>query len=390
MRPLLPQNFIFNKGIIGEAFQNPTEWTLTGDGTKSADNMYFLTGSQSLKLTTSSGGTLSAVKNVSLNLRDFQKLFLLKFYVYDPTTVSAVYFDISSKSDFSTMFERSTDGSYLVQGWNTLPMDMTSWEIHTDSFNYTMAAIRIKLVAKSGSIATVSFSEFVYDFDASPKIMIHFDDALESAFTKGFSIMNEFGFKGTTYVPWVLINTEGYMNWGQCKDMYDAGWDLGNHTDEHVNLTAYSPEQAQAHITSGTNMLVENGFDRAAYHLAYPYGEYNSEVIARTKQAGQLTARTITGLGTYPDDNNLFALSCLMTVNYIDVPAVKSFIDKAILQNSSLCILFHGLVDSNPDTYQWTTGDFREVLKHIAIRNITPVTITEWFAYIRNPRRFKY
>ncbi len=386
MRPRLPQNFTFNKGIIGEGFQNPSEWTLTGDGSKSDDNINFLTGDCSLKLTTLAGGTLSAVKTVSLNLKNYQKLFLLKFYVYDPTTVSGIYFDISSQGDFSCMFEKSTDGSFLVQGWNTLPMDLASWEVHSDSFNNIMAAIRIKVVAKTDTTAVVSFSEFVYGFDASPKILIQFDDALESAYTKGFSIMNEFGFKATTYVPWSFINSSGYMSWQQCKNMYDAGWDLGNHTDEHVNLTAYSPEQAQVHIVNGTNMLVENGFDRAAYHLAYPYGQYNSEVIARTKQAGQLTARTITGLGTYPGDNNLFAISCFMTVNSITVSTTKKFIDDAILQNSTLCILFHGIVDSNPDTYEWLSSDFREIINYLESRKITPITITEWFAYINNPR----
>lgn len=386
MRPRLPQNFIFNKGIISEDFQNPSEWNLTGGGSKSADNVNFLTGDCSLKLTTLAGGTLSVVKTVSLNLKDYQKLFLLKFYVYDPTSVSGIYFDISSQSDFSCMFEKSTDGSFLVQGWNTLPMDLVSWEVSSDSFDNIMAAIRIKVVAKTDKMAVVSFSEFVCGFDASPKIMIQFDDALESAYTKGFSIMNEFGFKATTYVPSALINSSGYMTWEQCKNMYDAGWDLGNHTDEHVNLTDYSPELAQVHIANGTNLLVAYGFDRAAYHLAYPYGFYNSEVIAQTKQAGQLTARTITGLGTYPEDNNLFAMSCFMTVNSISVSTTKRIIDQTILQNSTLCILFHGIVDSNPDTYEWLSSDFREIMSYLESRKITPITITEWFAYINNPR----
>ncbi|HBL77890.1 MAG TPA: polysaccharide deacetylase [Prolixibacteraceae bacterium] len=77
-------------------------------------------------------------------------------------------------------------------------------------------------------------------------IILTFDDAIASQSTNTAKILNEYGFGATFFVcefpPNFDTDKENYMTWEQIKELSDMGFEIGNHTRTHVNITKISDD----------------------------------------------------------------------------------------------------------------------------------------------------
>ena len=74
-----------------------------------------------------------------------------------------------------------------------------------------------------------------------------------------------------------------------------TGWTIANHGYVHQDLTTIPIDEAQSEIQDGINYLLENGFTKGAYDLAYPGGNYNQAVMDVMENLGVQSGRTING-----------------------------------------------------------------------------------------------
>lgn len=85
-------------------------------------------------------------------------------------------------------------------------------------------------------------------------------------------------FLGSTTVPWwdeQLARQPGWMTWDHVCTLAREGFDIGAHTQRHVDLGKVSGADAQAEITgSHADILREIG--TAPAHFAYPYGRVDN------------------------------------------------------------------------------------------------------------------
>lgn len=124
-------------------------------------------------------------------------------------------------------------------------------------------------------------------------VAITFDDAYESIFTTAYPILKQRGWPFTIFVATKYVGTspDFYLSWAQLKEMQASGATIGNHTYDHTHLIRYHPGES----TSAWRKRITGEIQRAAQmihnHLgvspdlfAYPYGEYDADVIAIIKQ----------------------------------------------------------------------------------------------------------
>ena len=142
----------------------------------------------------------------------------------------------------------------------------------------------------------------------SKPVCITFDDGYLDSYTIVYSMMKEFGY------PWTLFlitddvgKSYNRMTWEQLKEMADSGAvTIANHTLSHPKLHNLPTRAEKENEIIGANKALKYHLGIDNLWFAYPYGDYDDEVIDICKKAGiKLAVTTDAGrvhVGSYPYD----------------------------------------------------------------------------------------
>ena len=144
----------------------------------------------------------------------------------------------------------------------------------------------------------------------SKPVCITFDDGYLDSYTIVYPMMKEFGY------PWTLFlitddvgKSYNRMTWEQLKEMADSGAvTIANHTLSHPKLHNLPTRAEKENEIIGANKALKYHLGIDNLWFAYPYGDYDDEVIDICKKAGiKLAVTTDAGrvhVGSYPYDLN--------------------------------------------------------------------------------------
>jgi peptidoglycan/xylan/chitin deacetylase (PgdA/CDA1 family) len=124
-------------------------------------------------------------------------------------------------------------------------------------------------------------------------VVITFDDGDVSVYTNAFPIMQKYGFVGVFYLISRRLGGTGVVTVDQVRTLLQAGWEIGSHSQTHVDLTLdHSVINAEM---AGSRTDLETTFTVPVNTFAYPYGKVDDVVTGRAYKYGYLGAM---GLGT--------------------------------------------------------------------------------------------
>ena len=145
----------------------------------------------------------------------------------------------------------------------------------------------------------LSLSEFRRLYEAGgpfpqKTVLITIDDAHRSIYEHGFPVLREFGYAFALFpnVEALSSGATAHMTWEMIAELQGAGAEIGNHSYDHPHLgrprSGQSREEYAAWVRQDLEKarteLLRRGIDTDV--LAYPYGEYNSIVIAEAEKLG--------------------------------------------------------------------------------------------------------
>ncbi len=137
--------------------------------------------------------------------------------------------------------------------------------------------------------------QYFYEKGTLPEkpVVITFDDGYEDNYTNAYPILSKYGFTATVFVVTSYINGKGFMSWEQLQELGDRGWQIESHTINHPSLVKDKLNAAslKSELLEAKNTL-EKRFGRSVKFFAYPFGDYNADVIRAVKEAGYLMAFT--------------------------------------------------------------------------------------------------
>ena len=145
---------------------------------------------------------------------------------------------------------------------------------------------------------------------------ITFDDGFKNNLTHALPILQKFNFSATCYIIsqnigginyWDLdkgIPENPLMDEGEVKQWINGGMEIGSHTQHHVRLAECDPATVEQEIQQ-SKLDLEKQFNCSVNHFCYPYGNYNDEIVAITKNSGYSSATTVDRGRTKPSDNLL-------------------------------------------------------------------------------------
>jgi len=149
-------------------------------------------------------------------------------------------------------------------------------------------------------------------------VAITFDDGLKSCVEHAIPHLESYGFSATFFVVAGLVGgTSRWLrtslgrelalaDWDALRRLTDRGFTCGAHSMSHAHLTELSCDACRFELTESKRVL-EDRLERPVVHMAYPYGEYNAEVVTLAQEAGYRTACAVRG-GFAGVDDELLAL----------------------------------------------------------------------------------
>ena len=77
-------------------------------------------------------------------------------------------------------------------------------------------------------------------------VVLTFDDGNRSDFTNIPKVLKKHGFGATFYVTeglGFLKNPQNYLSWQQIRQLHEMGYEIGNHTQHHRNVSHLKSEE---------------------------------------------------------------------------------------------------------------------------------------------------
>lgn len=298
----------------------------------------------------------------------------------------------------------------LRPGWNyiclgratqvTTSNEESTWRTQgSPSWGSTFAKMRIGVANQAGT-GNVLYIRAVRDGDYhKPQIIIDFDDNKSTAYSDAFPVMQALGLKGSMNVISSAVGNTGggFMTQAQLQEMYDAGWDMCNHTHSHTQNSYYGGTYTYclSEIVRCENYLASQGWTRrnCHKHFAAPFGESTYREASAYRQAIEdqcFTGRTTIErpFGPFVDDPRM--IGCMIPDGSAETLANQyERIQAAIGHGGVLRILFHNINGTSAQT-SWSVANFTALMQHIArLRDggvIDVPTWTEWYEQVKEQR----
>jgi peptidoglycan/xylan/chitin deacetylase (PgdA/CDA1 family) len=334
---LISQPAVYAVDDLLESFDVTGDWTASS-GSVASDTTNIKEGTQSLRVSSDAGGYGIATKTTSLDLSTASN-FQLWFYVHDISKLRYVRLYLSSTTDFSKYFLISLSSNYAADkignmhtGWNNLSLVKSDFtNTGEEDWANTMIRMRVRISALPGEVASVSFDNFRKDSAYGAKIILTFDDCLESQYTHAYPILSANGQKGVICTVTGSVGGPGFISLADLTTLAGAGWDISSHTVNHLDLTTLSPEDLAAELGDSMDWLVSHGFGATARYISYPVSNYNDTVISATIAAGYNMARTgdaqIFFGHIFPDNNAEYMCKARILQAGITPDIIEGYID---------------------------------------------------------------
>ncbi len=137
-------------------------------------------------------------------------------------------------------------------------------------------------------------------------MLLTFDDGNEDNYTNAFPIMKKYGFTGVLYIVVQYMNTPNYMTMDQIKEMADAGWEIGSHSETHRDLVGGTEDMRYEIVQSRQDL--EDRLGVPILTFAYPFGQEDSAAGDYVHFAGYIAAMGASGFSWDQGKGNLFML----------------------------------------------------------------------------------
>lgn len=219
-------------------------------------------------------------------------------------------------------------------------------------------------------------------------VVIIMDDGWETQYTCGYQTLKQYNFKACISVIPATVNEYGYMSYRQLADLYMDGWDLLNHTYNHLNLLELSEIEQTRQINMARKWLSSRGFGRGGDIVIFPQGKSSKDLTQLLKDQGFVAARTLNGLWSAKANCTLEGVEIRNLISSISLDAVKEAVNKAINNQSTVILILHKIEPVTENTQmQLDEKMFNRIVEYLASNEhcLNVITMTELLAGGQGP-----
>lgn len=150
-------------------------------------------------------------------------------------------------------------------------------------------------------------------------VALTFDDGYACLAQQALSVLSEFGLTATVYLNtgWIGKNSrrasqpglghypsESFMQWSDVECLAGAGWTIGSHGVEHLDLTLTSRIVTERELVD-SRQAIESHLGCSCRHFSYTWGHHSPELRSRVAAAGYRYAAAGQHAPLHADDDPL-------------------------------------------------------------------------------------
>lgn len=201
-----------------------------------------------------------------------------------------------------------------------------------------------------------------------PIIILGFDDAEESAISVVAPLLKKYHFDATFFVCEFPRKTPAdsafYMSWPQILKLHKMGFEIGNHTGHHKDMTKLTVEEMKAEVSFIEDKCKAFGIPRPI-SFAYPGNRVDSAAQAVLKQMGYQFARAGGSRYFDPAKDPLLAIpSFTMGSNEELGPRTMKALEN-VKPGQILAFTIHGVPDIAHPKFSTSAEAFEMYLKYM-------------------------
>ena len=229
-------------------------------------------------------------------------------------------------------------------------------------------------------------------------VVLTFDDGNRSDFTNVPKVLKKHGFGATFYVTeglGFLKNPQNYLSWEQIRQLHEMGYEIGNHTQHHRNVSHLKSEELAESLAHIDKRCAENEINKPVT-FCYPGFHNNHASVKVLEKHGFLFARR--GVGPECKDPGKGARGpaydpkiddplLVPTTGYAgpdwEMKDLKWSIDQA--KDGKISVLcFHGVPAIEHPWVSTSLEDFEKYMQYLKDEGCTVIAMRDLVKYV-NP-----
>lgn len=218
-----------------------------------------------------------------------------------------------------------------------------------------------------------------------PCFLFPSDDGYITSYTHR-DVFNARNTPSIIYFVTSLLDWPGYMSLAQLQALYDAGWDIANHSQNHPDFTTLTQAQIETELTAAQADLEGWGFTRASLHVCYPYGTWDADTLAAMAAVGAWTGHEYTVGDSFDVETaDIYLLPTYILQASTSVATAKGWVDDTIAAEETGMFTFHNLVTGVPAALEYNVSDLAEVLDYVIAQGGLIITIDNLYDSLSGP-----
>ncbi len=225
-------------------------------------------------------------------------------------------------------------------------------------------------------------------------VVLTFDDASRSHYTNVAPLLKEYGFGATFFITEGFdfqTNKVDYLTWEQIKELHEDGFEIGNHTRDHLGITDKNVDKLAEQLEGIAARCDEHGIPRPVT-FAWPGNAITEKGFATLSEHGIRFARrggapeysyeTGRGFAYEPGrDHPLLIPSAGDARPTWTLPDFIRAVDQA--RDGKIAVIqFHGVPDTAHDWVSLSLQDFEACLKYLQLNNFHVVALRDLENYV--------
>lgn len=369
-----------------------------------------------IKITSASGGATTSTKfsktfSQSMNLTELTNIEVLLWFYEDDPKLKLNDLRIDFVTNSNNYFYKYVDTSYWngCKGACRIRYDIADFLKVGNPDITNITAFNFRMTGVTNMIESLGIFSVSYNARSRPKVILTFDDGWQDNYDNAYPILEAQGFKGVSYAVsnFVQGNDPNYMRKSTLDILYNAGWDISNHSKNHENYLITPGVDAKtmgASFKTCLDYLLSCGYEKSARFVCYPDGSFDDELIPYIKDIGIVSART-TKIGFNDEPTvDLYKLKQVTigpnTTFGINSSAndIKASIDRAVSTGQNLTIMMHRIsLDSEMNTLNDSTNSIKtsvtmltQIAQYLKSTNVQVLTMSEWYNGLASVNHLTY
>ena len=225
-------------------------------------------------------------------------------------------------------------------------------------------------------------------------VVLTFDDSAKSHYTTVRPILKRYGFGATFFITEGFdfpTNKTDYMTWQEIVELARDGFEIGNHTRDHISMTKEHIAGLEEQVETINNQCIAHGIPRTR-SFAYPANAITPEALPVLKKLGiRFARRGGSPEYKYPDgrgfayepglDHSLLVPSAGDARPDWTLDDFIAAVDQA--RHGRIAVLqFHGVPDTAHSWVNTSVQQFDAYMNYLAKNNYTAIAMRDLAKYV--------